>query len=92
MELDRLGISRNVEITTSFTLGFFLLPGTRLVSLVHERLGREFEKQLRIRLIEPPFHLSAITEVMIWTQRNTDDPGHRWLRQRLATLARERFS
>lgn len=92
MELDRLKIRRNVEITTSFTLGFFLLPGTRLVSLVHRRLGREFEKQLNIRLIEPPFELSQITEVMIWTQRNSDDPGHRWLRERLIRLARESFS
>ena len=92
MELDRLGISRNVEMTTSFTLGFFLLPGTRLVSLVHERLGRKFQEQLKTRLIDPPFQLSMITEAMIWTQRNTDDPGHRWLRQRLAALASESFS
>lgn len=92
MQLDRLGISRNPEITTSFTLGFFLLPGTQLVSLVHERLGRGFERQLKIRLLEPPFKLAPITEVMIWSQRNSDDPGHSWLRQRLTELAQERFS
>jgi DNA-binding transcriptional LysR family regulator len=92
MQLDRLGIYRHTEITTSFTLGFFLLPGTELVSLVHERLGQAFERQLRIRLLEPPFKLAPITEIMIWSQRNTDDPGHCWLRRRLKALAGELFT
>jgi DNA-binding transcriptional LysR family regulator len=91
IELDRLGIQRNTEITTTLTLGFFLLIGTRLVSLVHERLGMEFQKQLKIRLLEPPVQISRITEVMIWTERNTEDPGHRWLRERLKRLAVAQF-
>jgi DNA-binding transcriptional LysR family regulator len=91
IELDRLGIRRNTEITTTFTLGFFLLIGTRLVSLVHERLGMEFQKQLKIRLLEPPVQISGITEIMVWTERNTEDPGHRWLRERLKRLAVAQF-
>jgi len=91
IELDRLGIRRNIEITTTFTLGFFLLIGTRLISLVHERLGKEFQKQLNIRLLEPPVPIRRITEIMVWTERNTDDPGHRWLRERLKRLALEQF-
>jgi len=90
-ELDRLGIQRNTEITTSFTLGFFLLIGTRLISLVHERLGMELQKQLKIRLLEPPVPIRRITEIMVWTERNTEDPGHRWLRERLMRLALEKF-
>lgn len=91
LELDRLGVRRNTEITTSFTLGFFLLSGTRLVGLVHERLALEFQKQLKIRLLEPPVTIGSITEIMIWTPRNDDDPGHRWLRQRLHRLAVTQF-
>jgi DNA-binding transcriptional LysR family regulator len=91
IELDRLGIRRNTEITTTFTLGFFLLIGTRLVSLVHERLGMEFQKQLKIRLLEPPVQISGVTEIMVWTARNTEDPGHKWLRERLKRLAVSQF-
>lgn len=91
LELDRLGITRNTEITTGFTLGFLLLPGTRLVCMVLERYAQEFRERLGIRTLEPPFEIGGVTEVMIWTQRNTDDPGHRWLRERLQRLARERM-
>lgn len=91
MELDRLGIARNTEITTGFTLGFLLLPGTRLVSMVLERYAQEFREKLGIRTLEPPVDVGGVTEVMVWTQRNSDDPGHRWLRERLQRLARERM-
>ena len=91
LELDRLGITRNTEITTGFTLGFLLLPGTRLVTVVLERYAQEFRERLGIRTLEPPFEIGGVTEAMIWTQRNTDDPGHRWLRERLQRLARERM-
>ena len=91
LELDRLGIVRNTEATTGFMLGFFLLPGTRLVSLVPERLGRGFTEHFNVRLLEPHFPPITITEIMIWPQRNTEDPSHRWLRERLLALATELF-
>lgn len=91
MELDRLGIARNTEITTGFTLGFLLLPGTRLVCMVLERYAQEFREKLGIRTLEPPVDVGGVTEVLVWTQRNSDDPGHRWLRERLQKLAREKF-
>lgn len=89
--LDRRGILRNTEITTTFLMVYFLLKGTNLIGLVHERLGREFEKQVDIRLLEPPFDACEITELMLWPHRQTDEPGHSWLRRRLMALARERF-
>jgi DNA-binding transcriptional LysR family regulator len=88
-ELDRRGIARNVEITTTFLLCGFLLRGTRLISLLHERLGNMLRDQLNIRLLEPPFERIEITETMIWTQRHADDPGHVWLRNRLASQVEE---
>jgi DNA-binding transcriptional LysR family regulator len=91
MELDRLGIARNTEITTGFTLGFLLLPGTRLVCMVLERYAEEFRERLGIRTLEPPVDVGGVTEVLVWTQRNSDDPGHRWLRERLQRLAKERM-
>jgi DNA-binding transcriptional LysR family regulator len=89
IQLDKLGIVRQTEITAGFTLAHFLLRGTRLISLVHERLGRILQRELNLRLLEPPITLDPFHELMIWMPRNSDDPGHRWLRQRMHSLALE---
>lgn len=33
--------------------------------------------------------LQPLTEIMVWSHRNTDDPVHRWLRQQLLDPAGE---
>lgn len=91
LQLDRLGVARRTEITTSFALGLYLLRGTRLVTLVHERVGETVKESLNLRLLDPPVPLDPVTQIMLWTARNSDDPGHRWLRQRLHRLAVELF-
>jgi DNA-binding transcriptional LysR family regulator len=88
MQLDFLGIPRNVEITTGFGLAPFLLRGTRLITLVHERLAQLIGGAAGIRLLEPPIpQLQPITEIMVWTPRTEPDPGHRWLRNAIIQLA-----
>lgn len=92
MQLDFLGVPRNTEITAGFGMTPFLLKGTRLCALVHERLGRKFETAAGIKLLEPPIpRLQPITEIMAWTPRTDRDPAHRWFRQRLLALAEEEF-
>jgi DNA-binding transcriptional LysR family regulator len=88
MQLDFLGIDRNVEITVGFGTAPFLLRGTRLITLVHETLGKRFEDAASIRLLDPPIpRLQPITEIMGWTKRTDADAGHRWLRRAVASLA-----
>jgi hypothetical protein len=73
MQLDFLGIPRNVEITTGFGLAPFLLRGTRLITLVHERLAQLIGEAAGIRLLEPPIpQLQPITEI---TTRGTVLPA-----------------
>lgn len=91
-QLDNLGLRRNIEITTTFLLSCFLVAGTGMMTLAHERLAREFEKDLNLRLIDPPVEMKGITEMMFWTPRNDEDPAHKWLRGCIANLAKERFS
>ena len=88
MQLDFLGVPRNTEITAGFGMAPFLLKGTRLITLVHERLAHRIGAAAGIRLLEPPIpRLQPITEIMAWTGRTDRDPGHRWLRQTLLELA-----
>ena len=44
-QLDRLGISRNVEFSTTFGMVPSLLSGSRMIALVHERLARALADQ-----------------------------------------------
>lgn len=86
------GYVRNIEITTTFLLSCFLVSGSRMLTLVHERLARQFEHDLNLKLLPPPCPLIGITQTMFWTQRNEVDAGHRWLRERIARLAAENFT
>jgi DNA-binding transcriptional LysR family regulator len=88
MQLDFLGIPRNVEITTGLGVAPFLVRGTRLITLVHERLGRLIAEAAGIRLLDPPTPKTlSTTEIMVWTTRTEPDAGHRWFRTALAQLA-----
>jgi DNA-binding transcriptional LysR family regulator len=88
MQLDFLGVERNIEITVGFGTAPFLLRGTRLITLMHETLGRQFEDAAGIRLLDPPIpRLQPISEIMGWTKRTDTDAGNRWLRRAIANLA-----
>lgn len=88
IQLDALGVSRQVEVTTqSFVTAPFLLRGTRFVAMVQERLATQVAQAAGIRLLEPPVNLRPITEAMFWHPRHDNDPAHRWLRTQVAKLA-----
>lgn len=87
-ELAEVGIERRVEVRTqSFVITPFLLAGTHLVSLVHERLARRVADYAGIRLLEPPVPLRPIIETMYWNVRQSQDPAHQWLRSRITEAA-----
>ena len=86
--LDVREIPRRTEVTTeTFVLAPFILAGTRLITLLYERLGRLVAQAAGVRLLEPPVDLPSVTEEMYWDPRNTEDAGHRWLRERIQAQA-----
>jgi LysR family transcriptional regulator, nod-box dependent transcriptional activator len=86
--LARLGVKRRIDVTVeSFLLVPFLLQGTQLVSLILERAAKRLAQTTHIKTLEPPFELPDIHERMYWHPRHTTDSGHRWLRERLKTVA-----
>jgi DNA-binding transcriptional LysR family regulator len=87
-QLDVREIPRRTEVTTeTFVLAPFILAGTRLITLLYERLGLLVAEQAGIRLLESPVDLPPMTEEMYWEPRNTEDVGHRWLRERIRARA-----
>jgi LysR family transcriptional regulator, nod-box dependent transcriptional activator len=89
LHYQRLGIGGRVTTTVdSFALLPFLLPGTRLVALVQEKLARRFQHATDIRLLEPPVPIPPLVVTMFWSPVNDADPAHAWLRTTLADVAR----
>jgi DNA-binding transcriptional LysR family regulator len=87
-QLDALGIARRTEFTTqSFVTAPLLLTGTRLISLVPERLARAVSEHANLRILPAPMELRPLIEAMFWNPRVTDDAGHRWLWERLVAQA-----
>lgn len=90
MQLDFLGVPRNLELTTAFGMAPFLLRGTRLITLIHERFAERVADAAGLRTLEPPVpRLQPITEIMAWPKRLERHPAHQWLRGRLLELAAE---
>lgn len=87
-ELDRLGLVRRVEVQApSFVQAPFLLPGTGRIALMHERLAHMMAPLLGLKVIEPPFALPVMHEMMQFHATRRSDEGLIWLRARLRALA-----
>ncbi|WP_206685374.1 LysR substrate-binding domain-containing protein [Bradyrhizobium uaiense] len=84
------GVQRRIAVTVeSFLLNPFLIEGTQLVSLVLERAAKRLVGTVNIKLLETPIAVPDIHEAMYWHPRHTTDPGHKWLRATLLTVAQQ---
>ena len=88
--LDEAGVARNVEmVAQSFVMAPFLLPGTRLVTIIQKKLATLLmSDSAKYRVLSTPVELDEISEIMVWTPKQTSDPGHEWLRAQLRELSR----
>ena len=88
--LERLGVRRNVIAwTESFILSPFLIRGTDMITLTHERIARRLGDKAEAKILEPPFALDDIHESLFWNPRRTTDPPHAWMREQVLAAAAE---
>jgi len=88
LHLERLGVARRIEVSVeSFLLAPFLLQDTDLVTLVPARAEAFLRRAGAIRLLEPPVEFPVLVERLWWHPRATADPGHAWLRERIAEVS-----
>lgn len=86
--LDEQSIVRSVDATAStFTTMPFMLAGTRLVTIVPERLARRVAPTAEVTLLEPDIALPPLHQSAVWHSRRDSDPGHQWLRAQLVEVA-----
>ena len=85
MHLARLGVPRRIEVSVeSFLIAPHLLEGTELVALVPKRAESWLRRTGDIRLLEPPVDFPVLVEMLWWHPRSSADPGHAWMRGRIA--------
>jgi DNA-binding transcriptional LysR family regulator len=90
-ELGRLGVTRRVEVyAPSFIQAPWLLPGTRRIALMHERLARLMASALGLRIADPPFPVPAMQEMMQFHAAQETDAGLAWLRAYLKNVVQRR--
>jgi DNA-binding transcriptional LysR family regulator len=80
--------SRNVAMTAqSFVMAPFMLPGTRMYTIVQRRLANLLMAEESFTVRESPIPLGEIHEVMAWSPKLAADPGHTWLRAQITQTA-----
>jgi len=83
-QIDRLGITRRIELTCGcFTLVPWLVSGTNRVAVMHERLARQMARQFPLALKELPFEFPVMREMIQYHRSRETDDGLRWLREQL---------
>ena len=89
--LEALGRSRRVALAVPhFLVAPHVVAETDLVLTLAERVAKTFAALLPLHLAPPPLELGGFTMLQAWHARTHDDPGCRWLRAELATVARGR--
>ncbi|MEX0605726.1 MAG: LysR family transcriptional regulator [Marinobacter sp.] len=84
--LSTQGLSRDVAVTVSNFSGLpAFLKSTDLLATAPYRMKDHLLKGFQRAPL--PFELKPFTLLMLWHQRNHEDPAHRWLRQQLIDVA-----
>jgi DNA-binding transcriptional LysR family regulator len=88
--LPRYGQQRRVSCSVdSFSSLPLLLLGTERVATVHRRLAMHSARVLPLKLLELPFEIPPLQEVLAWPRHLQADPAHTWLREQIRSCAGE---
>ena len=85
---EKRGVERRIEVLApSFIQAPFLVPGTMRICVMHERLALFMAQRLPLHILEVPFSIPPMQEVMQFHGTRKADPGLLWLRSRIAEKA-----
>ena len=75
-------------VVSTITPNFFVIPslieGSNKAALMPGALARRaVQSSSRLRLVDPPIPLSALSEAFWWHRDREHEPAHRWFRQQL---------
>jgi len=86
--LAELGRTRRIAVRVPhFLIAPHVVAASDLVATIPSRLARLYAEAVGLELLAPPFEMTGFTIAMAWHERLHQDPGHRWLRERLVEAA-----
>ena len=86
--LPRFGRQRRVECSVdSFSAVPHLLMKTNRIATMHRRFAEALVQRFPLKILDAPFEMSELVEVMIWPRYRDLDLGHTWLRTQILTAA-----
>ena len=89
--LEREGRRRRVARSVArFFVAPELVAESDYALTISARVAARVAPRLGLVARRPPIALSGYTISLSWHRRNTDDPGHRWMREQIAAVAAER--
>lgn len=87
-ELGELNRRRRVDVVcASFLAVPWLLPGTRRIAMMHERLARLMVKKLPLAIAPLPFEFPLMREMVQYHSARVEDSGMQWLLEALLAQA-----
>ncbi|MEP6547427.1 MAG: LysR family transcriptional regulator [Gammaproteobacteria bacterium] len=85
--LEDAGLTRRIEvIAPSFTTVPILLEGTTRLAIMHERLARAMAARYAISVVQLPFEVPILREMVQYHFARAKDGGLIWLRQQLQEI------
>lgn len=76
---------RTDVIVDTFLMLPFAVTGTDRLALVQERMARKLAAVADIQIMRLPISLPTLVECAWWHPSKSDDPGHQWFRQLVAS-------
>jgi DNA-binding transcriptional LysR family regulator len=88
--LARIGKKRRVAVEIPhFLVAPHVVRETDLVLTLAARVATSLAPLLGLRQLAPPLELMRFTMTMVWHERQQVDPAHVWLRELIATVAKD---
>ncbi len=88
--LEQMGKTRRVaRTTTTFDGALRRVASTDYLVTMPERPASRLVDELNLVVRCAPLALPEVRVAMMWHRRQTDDPAHRWMRERLVEVARD---
>jgi LysR family nod box-dependent transcriptional activator len=90
--LPRYGRQRRIECTVEYFGSVpHLLVGTSRLATLHRGAAMQIARKFPVKILEAPFAMNMLTDVMIWPKFLDGDPCHQWLRALVIRKASNRF-
>jgi DNA-binding transcriptional LysR family regulator len=85
--LSAAGCERRIGVNAPLLAAPSVLRQSDMIAVLSRRAAIEFCSAAHLELVELPFATPAIRHWIVWHRRSEPDPAHRWLCQKLNSLA-----